>query len=147
MTKNLKQDYKEPYVFFITNQENASIALKCYAQRWKIECCFRHLKSNGFNVEAMNFKDDRKIELMMGIVVTAYAIAIREGILEQLRKPFLIKTYKCGKQYAAVSVFRKGLEVIEGFLEHALALVLYLFAVFHRENKLITVTNKTKNVQ
>ena len=147
MTKNFKPDYKEPYVFFITNVQDAVKALEYYTQRWKIECCFRHLKSNGFNIEAMNFKDDRKIELFMGIVVTAYAIAIREGILEQLRKPFLIKKYANGKQYAAISVFRKGLEMVEGFLEHALALVLYLYAVFHSENKLTAITNKIKNVQ
>ncbi len=147
MTKNSKQDYKEPYIFFITNLSNAEQALKHYAERWKIECCFKHLKSNGFNIEAMNFKDDRKINLMMGIVVTAYAIAIREGIVEQLRKPFPIKKYKNGKQYIAISVFRKGLELIEGFLEHALALVLYLFTVFSGENKLTVVPNNSKNVQ
>lgn len=147
MTKNSKLDYKEPYIFFITNLSDMEQALKHYAERWKIECCFKHLKSNGFNVEAMNLKDDRKIELMMGIVVTAYAIAIREGIVEQLRKPFPIKKYKNGKQYLAISVFRKGLEIIDGLLEHALALVIYLFAVFHSETKLIPVTNKTKNVQ
>ena len=147
MTKNSKLDYKEPYIFFITNLSDMEQALKHYADRWKIECCFKHLKSNGFNVEAMNLTDDRKIELMMGIVVTAYAIAIREGIVEQLRKPFPIKKYKNGKQYMAISVFRKGLEIIDGLLEHALALVIYLFAVFHSETKLIPVTNKTKNVQ
>lgn len=147
MTKNLKPDYKEPYIFFITNLRDAEKALEYYAQRWKIECCFKHLKSNGFHVEAMNFKDDRKIELMMGMVVVAYTVAIREGVLEQLRKPFSIKKYKNGKQSASVSVFRKGLEMVEGFLEHALALVLYLFAVFHSENKLIALTNKIKNVQ
>lgn len=147
MTKNSKQDYKEPYIFFITNLEDAGKALEYYAQRWKIECCFKHLKSNGFNVEAMNFKDDRKIELMMGIVVTSYAIAIREGIVEQLRKPFPIKKYKNGKQYAAISVFRKGLEMIEGFLEHAFALVLHLFAVFNSENKLIYAPKHSENVQ
>lgn len=147
MTKNFKADYKEPYVFFITSIENAGKALEYYTQRWKIECCFRHLKSNGFNIEAMNFKDDRKIELLMGVVVTAYAIAIREGILEQLRKPFAIKKYADGKRYTAISVFRKGLEIVEGFLENALALALYLLAVFHSGDKLIVVTNKFKNVQ
>jgi transposase len=147
MTKNLKHDYKEPYVFFITNLEEACKALECYAQRWKIECCFKHLKSNGFNIKAMNFKDDRKIELMMGIVVTAYAIAIREGLIEQFRKPFFIKKYKCGKQYAAISVFRKGIEMVEIFLKHASALVLYLFAVFNSENKQRVAANYVKNVR
>ena len=147
MTKNFKADYKEPYVFFITNVQEASKALEYYTMRWKIECCFRHLKSNGFNIEAMNFKDDRKIELFMGVVVTAYAIAIREGILEQIRKPFAIKKYANGKQYTAISIFRKGLEMVESFLDNALALALYLFAVFHSKNKLTVVPNKIKNVQ
>jgi hypothetical protein len=37
--------------------------------------------------------------------------------------------------------------MVESFLEDALALVLYLFAVFHSEKKLIASTNKIKNVQ
>jgi transposase len=81
MTKNIKHDRKEPYIYFISNIENAKKVLKHYLKRWKIECCFRHLKSNGFNMEAMNLKTDNKIELMMGLVVTAYAIAVREGML------------------------------------------------------------------
>ena len=81
MTKNLKQDKKEPYIYFISDMENATEILSGYMKRWKIECCFRHLKSNGFNVEAMNLKDDGKIQLMIGVVIIAYAMAIREGIL------------------------------------------------------------------
>ena len=83
----------------------------------------------------------------MGVIVTAYAIAIREGILEQIRKPFAIKKYANGKQYTAISIFRKGLEMVESFLDNALALALYLFAVFHSKNKLTVVPNKIKNVQ
>ena len=147
MTKNFKEDRKEPYGFFITNITEAKKALENYTLRWKIECCFKHLKSNGFNIEAMNFKDDRKIELLMGIVVTAYVVAVREGTWEQLRKPFLIKKYANGKKYWAVSVFRKGLEIIDGVLDNALALVLYLFSVFHSRKKLPILSKKIKNVQ
>ena len=147
MTKNFKEDRKEPYVFFITNIAQAKKALKSYTQRWKIECCFKHLKTNGFNIEAMNFKDDRKIELFVGIVVAAYVLAVREGILEQLRNPFPVKKYAGGKKYAAISVFRKGLEIIDGILENALALVLHLFAVFHSKKQFAVLTQKIKNVQ
>lgn len=129
MTKNLKQDKKEPYIFFISNIDNAWAVLNHYFERWKIECCFRHLKSNGFNMEAMNLKQDQKIELMMGLVVTAYAVAIREGMLEFMRKPFRKKKYKNGKIYYEVSIFRKGVELIDLFLNNALSLLKYLINV------------------
>ena len=126
MTKNLKQDRKEPYIFFISNMEDAWDILKQYKERWKIECCFRHLKSNGFDMEAMNMKQDVKIELMTGIVVAAYAIAIREGVLAYSRKPFRKKKYKNGKVYYEVSIFRKGLEIIDGILNNSISLLKYL---------------------
>ena len=85
MTKNLKNDRKEPYIYFISNMNNAHEILKHYAERWKIECCFRHLKTNGFDIEAMNFENDQKIELMMGVVAMTYAAAIREGILSHIQ--------------------------------------------------------------
>lgn len=116
MTKNLKNDRKEPYIFFISNMDNAGEILKHYAERWKIECCFRHLKTNGFDIEAMNFKNDQKIELMMGVVAMTYAVAIREGILSHIAKPIKMKKYKNGKGYLEISIFRKGLEIMDATL-------------------------------
>lgn len=126
MTKNLKYDRKNPYIYFISDIENAKQVLKHYMRRWKIECCFRHLKSNGFNLEAMNLKDDNKVELMMGLVVTAYSIAIREGMLSFLQKPFRMIKYKNGKQYLEISVFRKGLEILEAFINDLNSVLKYL---------------------
>lgn len=126
MTKNLKHDRKEPYIFFISNIENAWDILNHYLERWKIECCFRHLKSNGFDMEAMNLKQDQKIELMMGLVVTAYVIAIREGMLAFIRKPFRIKKYKNGKEYYEISIFRKGIEVLDLIIGGKSTLIKYL---------------------
>ena len=147
MTKNSKLDYKEPYIYFITNLHNAKKALQHYAERWQIECCFKHLKSNGFDVEAMNFKNDKKIELMMGIVVTAYVLAIKEGMVEKQRNSFSLKKYRNGKKYAEVSVFRKGLEVVEGFLEGAWDLMAYLFAVFTNAKRPTRLIKIFQNVQ
>lgn len=126
MTKNLKQDRKEPYIFFISNIENAWDILNHYLERWKIECCFQHLKSNGFDMEAMNLKQDQKIELMMGLVVTAYAVAIREGMLAFIRKPFRKKKYKNGKEYYEISIFRKGIEVLDLIIGSISTLIKYL---------------------
>ena len=113
MTKNLKQDKKEPYIYFISDKENAQEVLKDYIKRWKIECCFRHLKSNGFNVEVMNLKDDGKIQLMIGIVIIAYTLAIKEGLIEHFKHPIPFKKYKNGKMYLSVSLFRLGIEIID----------------------------------
>ena len=126
MTKNLKYDRKEPYIFFISNIDNAWDVLNHYLERWKIECCFRHLKSNGFDMEAMNLKQDQKIELMMGLVATAYAVAIREGMLAFIRKPFRKKKYKNGKIYYEVSIFRKGIELLELLIRSVVSLLKYL---------------------
>lgn len=126
MTKNLKQDRKEPYIFFISNIENAWKVLEHYMERWKIECCFLHLKSNGFDLEAMNLKQDLKIELMMGLVAVAYAVAVREGMLAFIKKPFRKKKYNNGKEYYEVSIFRKGLELLESSITNFMSLLEYL---------------------
>jgi transposase len=126
MTKNFKNDRKEPYIYFISNRNNAHEILRHYAERWKIECCFRHLKTNGFDIEVMNFKKDQKIELMMGVVAMTYALAIRVGILSHIIKPISMKKYKNGKKYLEISVFRKGMEIIEAILTGINDFVRYL---------------------
>ncbi|MBK6931644.1 MAG: transposase [Saprospirales bacterium] len=62
-------------------------AAHLYAKRWKIECLFRHLKTNGYNLEDLNLKELNKSLLMMAIVTTAYILAIREGWKRRRRIP------------------------------------------------------------
>ena len=53
--KNPKKDPKEPLVYLITNlDKEAKKIAQTYAIRWKIEHCFKHLKSNGFQLEQIN---------------------------------------------------------------------------------------------
>ncbi len=48
----INYNFKEAdqYIYLITNlpQEQLLEVPKYYRIRWKIECCFKHLKSNGF---------------------------------------------------------------------------------------------------
>jgi hypothetical protein len=44
---------------------------------------FKHLKTNGFNLEDMSLTDLKKIRLMISLVVVAYILAVREGIIEE----------------------------------------------------------------
>ena len=113
MIKNPKYDPREPYIYFISDLKDAPAIANHYLKRWKIECCFKNLKSNGFNVEDINLKSDKKIELMMGILTLIYLIAIREGLIRHRLKPIPVKKYKNGKTYLSLSVFRSGLAAIQ----------------------------------
>ena len=43
----------EPFLYLITTVDDIDQAAQLYRMRWKIECCFKHLKTNGFNLEAL----------------------------------------------------------------------------------------------
>jgi transposase len=113
MIKNPKHDPKEPYIYFISDMKDARAIANHYLKRWKIECCFKHLKSNGFNIEDINLKIDDKIELMMGVLAIVYIIAVREGLLSHKLKPIPLKKYNNGKIYLSISIFRMGLAIIQ----------------------------------
>jgi len=113
MIKNSKYDPKEPYIYFISDLQDARAIANHYLKRWKIECCFKHLKTNGFNIEDINLKIDEKIELMMGILAMVYIMAVKEGLLSHKRKPIPWKKYKDGKKYLSISIFRCGMAIIQ----------------------------------
>ncbi len=66
--KNPKNEAEEQLVYFISTLKNKKRIVKSYPIRWTIETCFKHLKSNGFNLEELNLKDAEKIKMMMAIV-------------------------------------------------------------------------------
>ena len=78
MLPNPKTDADEPVMIFLTTLPNAAKAAELYAKQWKIECLFRYLKTNGYNLEDLNLKDPNKNLLMPEIVTTAYILAIRK---------------------------------------------------------------------
>ncbi|MBK6930270.1 MAG: transposase [Saprospirales bacterium] len=93
-------------MIFLTTLPNAQKAAHLYAKRWKIECLFRHLKTNGYNLEDLNLKELNKSLLMMAIVTTAYILAIREGWKRRRRIP--TQRYQDGSEAPEVSIFREG---------------------------------------
>ena len=129
MIKNPKYDPKEPYIYFISDLQDAKAIANHYLKRWKIECCFKHLKSNGFNIEDINLKVDEKIDLMMGILAMVYIIAVREGLLSHKLNPIPIKKYKDGKTYLSISIFRMGMAIIQNLFTKIYNLIEYLKAL------------------
>lgn len=106
--KNRHSTPKEPCLYLLTSLENPKEAIEAYGQRWMIECCFKHLKSNGFHLEAINFKEVNRIRLMMALVIFAYCLCVHEGIKKLDEIP--TKKYANGKVYLQKSVFRTGLD-------------------------------------
>jgi hypothetical protein len=113
--KNPKKNAKEPLIYFISTLNKCKQITTSYPIRWKIECCFKHLKSNGFNLESLNLKNKQKIKLMMAIVCFIYTLCINQGIIvsREVKKSDL-KKYKSGIQTLAVSIFKRGKAILSG---------------------------------
>ena len=107
MIPNPKVDADEPMMIFLTTLPPTWYTAKLYAKRWKIECLFKHLKSNGYHLEDLKLKDANKHCLMMALVSIAYVLAIREGTKRLSNIP--IQTYRDGSETLESSIFREGL--------------------------------------
>lgn len=123
--KNPRADASEPLIYLLSSLEQtpAQIAAQ-YPIRWQIETCFKHLKSNGFNLEEMNLAGEERSRLMMAIVVFAYTLSVVEGLKEYQKVP--IKKYANGLKTKAVSVFRSGLDKLSACCSSMEAFLAYL---------------------
>lgn len=109
--KNTGGRDKEPYLYLLTNLDEPASAGQCYQIRWTIECCFKHLKSNGFDLEGQGFQQTHRVEIVMAVLVLLYAVCIAQGIVQQNQnRPAATKKYPSGRVYKARSLFRVGLE-------------------------------------
>lgn len=125
--KNPKKEAKEELIYFISSLKDKRQIVKAYPIRWTIESCFKHLKTNGFNLEEVNLEGSLKIMLMMGIVVFLYVLCIVEG-LRQLKesKPSDWKKYKNGKRFLTVSIFKKGLSYLNLKFNNLITFIQYI---------------------
>lgn len=139
--KNPKKDAEEKLVYFISSLKDKRKIVGAYPIRWTIESCFKHLKSNGFNLEHVNMQDPLKIMLMMGIVVFLYVLCIVEG-LRRLKKtkPSDWKKYSNGKKYLTVSFFRKGLSYLNLMFNNLTTFIQYLARELRDKNLLFLQT-------
>lgn len=113
--KNPRPQADDELIYLLSDWTSPTQAARMYALRWQIEVCFKHLKSNGLQLEQMNVQGREKRHLMMALAVLVYILAIREGLLEEqrLQGGVLYKKDKhSGIEYRAVSVFRKGLTIL-----------------------------------
>jgi hypothetical protein len=111
VAKNPDENRKEPYILLITTVDKPAYGIATiYLIRWKIEHCFFHLKSNGFDLEAMNLKNSSRCKLLMAVVVFAYILSVHEGLKSY--NEVALKKYSNGEVWKTKSVFRHGFEKI-----------------------------------
>jgi hypothetical protein len=87
-------------------------AVNHYRYRYRIESMFRHLKSNGFDLQSLHLQKAYKVQMMMAALVLAYTLAIVYGLKKYKRK-ITIKKHGC----AEMSVFRWGLDKWQNHLQ------------------------------
>lgn len=136
--KNPDPNAKEELVFLITNKDQcaAQIAVK-YGIRWSIEHCFKQLKSNGFDLEAINVKGKFKQQLLMAIVVFTYVLSILEGL--KTYKKVDTKINSEGKEYKAVSLFRHGCDYLVSRTRSFERFIRYILRQFkHNQTKYLS---------
>lgn len=106
--KNPKPEAEEPIIYLITDlKETARRTAYRYPIRWKIEHCFKHLKSNGFDLETINLKGEARRTLLMAVVVFSYVLSIHQGLKTYHKVPR--RTFEDQKTYKAESLFRYGI--------------------------------------
>lgn len=133
--KNPKVEAGEPLLYFISSLMDKRQIIKAYPIRWTIECCFKHLKSNGFGLEEMSLKAPLKIMLMMAIVVFLYVLCICEGLKQLKRtKSSDWRKFKDGRITLAISVFRKGLSQVNLRFNNLRSFVRYLRRLLSDKN-------------
>lgn len=105
---NRRPTASEEMVYLLSSLEHAFIISEAYRFRWLTECLFKHMKTNGFHLEELGFKEQNKTRLLLSVVVFCYCLAIHEGI--KYDKTIRRNHYQDGTIYRQVSIFRNGLD-------------------------------------
>ena len=109
--QNVTPKATEKYVYIVTNFKHPKEAPSFYRKRWTIEVCFKHLKSNGFDLESTGLNGEHKIELLFAIISCVYTLCVIRGILAEIEKKPKNKTFSVEdvkKIYKQTSTFTIG---------------------------------------
>lgn len=104
---------KEPLIYILTSVLDKSNVTDLYRLRWKIELLFKHFKSNGYNLEDLRMTNLDKIKLLIAILTLAYILAVLTAFDERKNKKMNTKTYKDGRKFDTISVFKQGQSLLK----------------------------------
>lgn len=132
IVKNPNPLAKDKLIYLLSNlDESPACIASRYPIRWKIESCFKHLKSNGFDLEKMNVEGKFRQQLMMAIIVFTYTLSVIEGLKEYEHIPD--KNYAGGVTYKSISVFREGCDILILKCANLVLFCRYLIQYLHKK--------------
>lgn len=126
MLKNPKNEPNEPLLYFISSLTHKVKITEAYRRRWRIETYFKQLKTQGFNIEDLNFKDDGKIMLLIAIVVMAYVLSLKEAFENGTLKQ---RAYRNGSRSMSISFFRQGITRLRSHVQSLTMFIRYLESI------------------
>jgi hypothetical protein len=127
---------KIDYLRLISSVPPAS-AVNYYSYRYRIESMFRHLKTNGFELENLHVQKAYKVQMIMSAVVIAYTLSVCYG-LQQYKRKITIKKHG----YPQMSVFRYGLDQWQNHLQNFVVFIDFLIQFMQH----ILNENKNENI-
>lgn len=133
IAKNPDPDAAEAVMVLVTTEGACPYeAVDAYLVRWKCEQGFRHLKSNGFDLEAINLATPARRNLLIACVAFAYALACVEG-LRTFRRVVREKRHgSAGTLAPAQSIFRYGAGRLSRHTANLVTFLTYLADVIAR---------------
>jgi Transposase DDE domain len=111
--KNRNKTAGEPLIYVLTNILDKRNTPNLYRLRWKIECLFKHMKTNGYNLEDLRITNLSKIRLILSMLVLAYILAILTALDERKNKKVIRKYYADGRCFDSISVFKQGQSLLK----------------------------------
>lgn len=101
-------------IIVMSNKHGARNLLKKYKNRWTIELLFKHLKSNGFNLEETHLVHLDRLNKLFAVVTMACVLAFLTGKQqEKISKTPYKKTVKA----LLFSTFRRGFDWIRQLID------------------------------
>jgi hypothetical protein len=98
-----KNRNEELELIIVQHSEDIKDAAKEYKRRWKIETCFRNIKSGGFQIEQSHMLNEKRLDNLMGIVLmcVAWILSQDEKTIQEIIK---------SNGFRWLSRFRSGLD-------------------------------------
>lgn len=111
MVRSKSED--EPLVYILTNHVNKREVPGLYRLRWRIESLFKHLKTNGYNLEDLRMKNLDKAGLLVAVVTLAFVLSVLSALQSRRQQKVKKKRYKNNSWFDAVSVFKQGQSLLK----------------------------------
>lgn len=106
---------EKPELLIIISYNKNEQSLLNYRERWQVECCFKAMKTSGFDIENTHLQDLERVEKLLCLVMIAFVWCYIIGdFVDRNIKAISIKNHG----HRAKSVFKYGLEYISNILQN-----------------------------